>query len=46
MNHPAARASQEKQLEQLVRSGLIRELFRRGQISQSQFEALMKLQRA
>ena len=34
------------QLGKLVKQGLIRELFQRNQITQMQFERLMRLQRA
>jgi len=36
----------KKRLDNLVKIGLIRELFQRNQITQAQFEQLMKLQRA
>jgi len=36
----------DSQIGKLVKIGLIRELFQRNQITQAQFEQLMKLQRA
>ena len=46
MNRSELHDSRKKQLEQLVKTGLVRELFRRGQITQGQFEAMLKLLRA
>ncbi len=45
MNRSELHDSRKKQLEQLVKTGLVRELFQRGRLTQSQFEALMKRQR-
>lgn len=46
MNRSASYDFPKKQLEQLVKTSLVRELFRRGQITQGQFEAMLKLLRA
>lgn len=46
MNQSKIQIQSKDQLGILVKTGLIRELFQRRQISQAQFEQLMRLQRA